>query len=360
MTAPGSNERGAGPLYVYAIIPSAPGIAIPRIDGIADRLSTIDAGGYTAVVGDGTAPELKGRSREELGRRLVDHQKVVEQIMRSTRLLPVQFGTQVPDEPGVRAMLERGAPLFDNAFAEFGDCSQLEVLVTWDVGTVLAELVAQEPLARLRARLAVDPATPLAEREDFGRCVKAAFDTRRTEVAHRIETLLRDAATGIIVHPTTDDRIVLHLTLLVRGNALAAVDQRLEMIDKEYDGCLHFRCIGPMPPSSFAAVCVDILDADTIAQASRILGVRDNASFDDVRAAYRKRVKATHPDAGMNGGEARPMAELTAAYKTLSIRAGGPACDGRDDTGAEPRAVLVSLWRPEPSAGADRQGAADA
>lgn len=357
MRASGNDERAAGPLYVYAIIPSAPGTAIPRVEGVADRLSTIDAGGYAAVVGDAAA-NLKGRGREELGRLLVDHQKVVEQIMRATPLLPVQFGTQVPDEPGVRTMLEHGAPLFDDAFAEFGGCSQLEILVTWDVAAVLAELAAEEPLAGWRASLAATPSAPSAAREEFGRRIKEALDAHRATIAQRFTTLLQGCVTDTLVHPPADDRVVLQIALLVHGDALAAVDAWLEMLDKEYGGRLHFRCVGPMPPSSFAAVRVDVFEAEAIARAGHILGVDGDASPDDVRAAYLRGVKAMHPDA--DGGEAQPMVELTEAYRMLSVCARNPAHAECDDAAAGPRAVVVSLWRPEPSAGADMRGTADA
>jgi hypothetical protein len=63
--------------------------------------------------------------------------------------------------------------------------------------------------------------------------------------------------------------------------------------------------------------------------AYEILGLSPSASFVEIRAAYRKRVKACHPDlfAGTNE-EARALAErwtkaLNAAYATLNPRRGG-------------------------------------
>src|SRR5262249_4854865 len=120
-------------------------------DTIADGLSTIVAGPYSAVVGGGPGPDLKGRSREDLGHLLIAHQKVIEQLMRTAPVLPVKFGTWMPDEKGIRELLERGRPLLDSTFAELKGCTQLEVSVTWDVEAVFADIAGEEAVARLKA-----------------------------------------------------------------------------------------------------------------------------------------------------------------------------------------------------------------
>lgn len=51
------------------------------------------------------------------------------------------------------------------------------------------------------------------------------------------------------------------------------------------------------------------------AAARRALGVGDGASWDEVRAAYRARIQAAHPDRA--GGDTRRAASLNAAYAVL-------------------------------------------
>jgi len=46
-----------------------------------------------------------------------------------------------------------------------------------------------------------------------------------------------------------------------------------------------------------------------------VLGVRPGASPDEVRAAWRRRARATHPD---RGGDEATFAEVLEAYRTLS------------------------------------------
>lgn len=50
-------------------------------------------------------------------------------------------------------------------------------------------------------------------------------------------------------------------------------------------------------------------------QAYRVLGLRPDADADAVKAAYRERVKRTHPDA--DGGDSEAFQRVNAAYETL-------------------------------------------
>src|SRR5262249_15406604 len=157
-----------------------PGGRAASPDPIADDLSTIVAGPYSAVVGGGPGPDLKGRSREDLGHLLIAHQKVIEQLMRTAPVLPVKFGTWMPDEKGIRELLERGRPLLDSTFAELKGCTQLEVSVTWDVEAVFADIAGDEAVARLKAQIADNgQAATTAQRLALGRLVKAALERRR-------------------------------------------------------------------------------------------------------------------------------------------------------------------------------------
>lgn len=56
-------------------------------------------------------------------------------------------------------------------------------------------------------------------------------------------------------------------------------------------------------------------DRLTRAQAREILGVGLTADEDEIRAAYRRRVKAVHPD---NGGDPEAFMRVTAAYRRLT------------------------------------------
>ncbi|MBV9237058.1 MAG: GvpL/GvpF family gas vesicle protein [Xanthobacteraceae bacterium] len=345
-------EQSGGPLYLYAIVPSdAHGEAtISGVNGFTDRITMIKGNSFSAVVGGSPGGGLKGRSRDELGRLLVAHQAVVEQLMSAGPVLPVKFGTQAPDEIRVQKALEQGHRLFQTAFIELESCTQFVIVVTWDLDAVFADIAAQEPIARLKVRLAANEGATPAERAAFGKLVKDALEERRAAVASSLLNGLRAVAIDLIINPVTADRTVLDVALLVKTNAGAAVERCLEMLDAEHTGRLRFCCIGPMPPASFATVLIDFLEPDEIERASRILHVEGGVGIEDVRSAYHRLARTIHPDA--TGGSGAEMAALSEAYKIMLRHA--RARENEPSYGAalpDTPAVLVSIERQESASG---------
>jgi DnaJ-domain-containing protein 1 len=362
--SPSAAEGPDGrPIYLYAIVQSGldGGETLAGMDTIADGLRTIVAGPYSAIIGRNPEPDPEGRSREDLGRLLIAHQTVIEQLMRTAWVLPVKFGTRMPDEKGVREVLERGCPLFDSTFAELRCCTQLEVSVTWDLDAVFADIASEEAVDRLKAQIADNAqAATTAQRQALGRLVKASLERRRTAVATHISHALRAVSVDAIASPVAADHAVLHLVLLLKVDALGEVDRCLETLDAAYGGRLRFRCVGPMPPANFATLEIELLAGDVMARAGSLLGVAPTASLDDVRSAYRRLARAAHPDtADRRDGEVATMAALSDAYRMLARFARAREADRRGgscacDANVAAPAVLVSIRRNNSMSGAGR------
>jgi gas vesicle protein GvpL/GvpF/DnaJ-like protein len=321
MSARAAERQAGQPIDLYAIVRSEQdgSGSLVGMDAIADGLRMIAAGPYSAVIGGSTGPDLKGRSRTELAGLLIVHQKVIEQLMRTAWVLPVKFGTRMPDEKGIRDLLERECPLFDSTFAKLRACTQLEISVTWNLDAVFADIAGEEDVVRVKAQIADDgTAATTAQRLELGRLVKAALERRRAVVAAHVANALRAVAIDAIVSPVTVDHLVLQLVVLVKIDALGEVDHCLEALDAAYGGRLRFRCIGPMPPASFATLEIELLEGDEIERAGRMLGVAPTASLADVRSAYRRLARSAHPDAADNCADnTAMMTALSDAYRLL-------------------------------------------
>jgi hypothetical protein len=105
--------------------------------------------------------------------------------------------------------------------------------------------------------------------------------------------------------------------VLIRREEEGQFDQALERLSALFEGRLRFRRVGPLPPYSFATVEVESLDADALGQARGVLELGDSASLAEVKAAYRRLVRANHPDrnAGPEAGE--KIKQVTAACELL-------------------------------------------
>jgi len=320
-------------LYLYAIVPAAGCAGIAEILG--DEFHLIKRGPFAAIAKPTAETLLTGLDRQELARRLLAHQQVVESVMARSPVLPVKFATIAPDRASAECLLANGNAEFTAAFKRLEGTTQFEVLVTWDLEAVFAEIALTSEVIRLKAELSATAQVDQAASAKLGVAVKRMLEQRRSELARELSATLRAVAIDAIDSALMDDRMVLNLALLVDSGQADAIDLSLEALDAAHDGRLNFRCVGPLPPHSFATVEVSFLDAGRIARAREILELDGDQDEKMVRTAYHRLAKKTHPDLAQDGPNSDGMTALHDAYTTLCAhaRAGGP--------------VLVSVRRQE-------------
>ena len=320
-----TSNRPDGPRHLYAILPNPEGGGIP--DRLDDEIYLIKGDRFAAVVRDATASSIVTRDRQALARCLLAHQQVIERVMTWAPVLPVKFGTVAPDGQSVARCLACGAAAFADAFQRVKEKTQFEILVTWDPEPVFASIAVDAEVMRLKRELTASSSAsdPVASAR-LGALVKRMFDQRRGELGNAIARVLRQTAEDVVANALMDDRMVLNLALLVDDDRVAALDEGLETLDARYDGKLTFRCVGPLPAHSFAAVEVSFLDADKIARARKVLNLDTVRDTNTVRAAYRRLAKRSHPDVTARDDDGERIAELNDAFTILSsyADAGGP------------------------------------
>jgi len=129
---------------------------------------------------------------------------------------------------------------------------------------------------------------------------------------------LREITSDLVINPPMDDSMVANTALLVDKAGREALDQRLELLDKEFDGQLHLRCVGPLPPYSFATVEVQVPSSQEILKARLQLGLGEAATTVEIRQAYRELASQLHPDHNSEDPQAEArMSALIRAYKLL-------------------------------------------
>jgi hypothetical protein len=312
-----------------------------------------------AVIGASPPIDFRALSREDAVRYLLSHQRVVEAVMRLTPALPVKFGTTLPDEAAVARLLERGAPVMAARLAEFARHVQVELIVTWNMEEVLRETAAEEDVACLKSKAETQPsAATTAMRIELGKLVKASIERRRASCRERILGALRPIATDLAENALMDDRMVANLALLLPESAGEALDQRLNELDREFGERLNFRCVGPLPPYSFATVEVSTPSFDVIDGARRALSLGDSANLADIKEAYYRLIRHHHPDrAPVQLASEGVSARLTDAYRTLTRYAASLLSTAGESARAEPEcrfdrvavedAILVAVRRQE-------------
>lgn len=133
-------------------------------------------------------------------------------------------------------------------------------------------------------------------RVQVGKLVKEALDRRRHEYRERV---LRELAPFIVdAQPNAllSDELVINVALLVARPRLDDFYTRVHRLDAGFENRLTFRCIGPLPPHSFATVTLVQPCADEIDAARRLLQLGERACVGEINASYRRLAALCHPD----------------------------------------------------------------
>jgi hypothetical protein len=127
------------------------------------------------------------------------------------------------------------------------------------------------------------------------------------------------------------------------------LEDTLNRLDAGFEGQMKFRCVGPLPPSSFATVEVSFPSRQAIDRARQTLNVEGMACRNEIVSAFRRLARENHPDAkGAQSPAAHEqssarMGELSAAYRLLMAHVKAQAPDASDTT----QTVIVDVVRRE-------------
>jgi hypothetical protein len=311
--------------YVYAVIPSEEQ-GIFDVGGVGnnhDEVYSIANRNVAAIVSASPLADFRGLKREQAVRYLVAHQRVVETVMQDFAVLPVKFGTVLPDETWVHRLLVQGETLFRTTLEQIANRVQMEVVVLWNLQKVFLEIGQEAHIAQLKQEIAGRPdEETLVERIAVGQMVQAALEQRRAALHACVVYPLRELALDLVVNPSMDDSMVANLALLLDQAGQEALDRQLEILDQEFEGRLLFRRVGPLPPYSFATVEVETPSFEAIDGARRRLGLRETATSDDSKRAYHRLAGQLHPDHNRQDPDAEArMTELAQAYELLTAYA---------------------------------------
>jgi DnaJ-domain-containing protein 1 len=347
------NITGNVGLYVCAIVAERVSCSalIQCANDAPGEIQLIGQGDFTAVVMVPENDQLVSPDRKELVQQLLVHQQLIEKFMEIAPVLPVKFATLAPNRESVELGLEVGREKFSTAFNRLSGKVQFEVIVTWDVDEVFAEIAKEPAVVKLKADLAAMPESyGTVSLEQLGKLVKETLELRRAEIGKILLDALVLVGVDNVVNPILDDSIILNLALLVDAKSADAFDRCLDELDSAYHGALTLRCVGPLPPHSFATVEITYLEPAKVAQACDVLELDVARSTEEVRSAYHRLAKKSHPDiapdVGVGETASLSMTVLNDAYKTLLsfVGAGG--------------SVVVSVQRQEAAYAADMASSA--
>ena len=343
-------------MHLYAVIPAQEEARLGVVGVDQREVRCIAAGNFAAVVGGAPLPDYRDIDRKQAVGYLLLHQRVVETAMRDHRVLPVKFGTILQDEHSVGRLLVQGADIFRTALARLESKVQVEVMALWDLTTVLAEVAREDSVVRFKSAAATaTKAVGVEDQVALGKMVHVFVEQRRAALKDSLVARIAEAACDMIVNPDMDENMVMNLALLVEDNARDLLDMRLRELDTEFGGKLNFRCVGPLPPYSFATVEVRVPTFEEVDKARRLLELGERHHRSEIKQAYRRLVGQIHPDICPDNPEADGLvSDLASAYRLLMSYADSSGGDESMvcsfDRRTVERTLMIALRRQESQA----------
>ncbi|GAA4916335.1 GvpL/GvpF family gas vesicle protein [Nesterenkonia rhizosphaerae] len=238
--------------YLYGIVPAEAQLPSGLV-GVHDQPVRLKKHGQVAAVLSATDPvEALGTPED-----LLAHTRVLDSLGSSGPVLPLAFGTLVPDEQVlVTDVLEPQQDAYYAGLQDIAGHCQYTVTVTFDRETLLREVLDEVPeAADLREAIAgttEDQTRP--QRIRLGELMVNAFEARQPAAADPVLDRLDEAAARMVVHERRQPDDVAETAVLVANEQTHAFEQTVEELAQKYHPRLRFRLLGPQAPYDFVPV----------------------------------------------------------------------------------------------------------
>lgn len=321
-----------GRLYIYCIVELDESkwgqkqnygeeLSFGKIGIDKEEVTTVSFNDIAAVVSKTEIDQFDEDGEETLTQYIAKHQQVIEFVMQTHPVIPMKFGTAAEDKNEVLEMLDRVYIQFKSAFNKFRDKVELAVQVFWDEETAIPEIVANNAeIQELLAQFTASGSNDIHARITIGKAIHDVISKKQEAVITDIQNYLLPYAVDFASNKLLTEDMTMNGAFLVEKQREAEFDDRVNEISDKYDGNLQFKYIGPMPPYSFVNIELTMPKFELIDGARRTLGLGEEASMSEIKAAYRELAAKYHPDKSHDMVNAQEeFKKIAEAYEILEI-----------------------------------------
>ena len=237
-------------LLVHGVLRDADRTAVGRVSTRELPVRPVTEGALAAVVSE--APD-----RDLTGDDAVTHLDVLVALVAEVPVLPLAFGTAVPDEDAVRTdVLGPDAQALESRLAAVADLVELRLDLVFDTDACVAAVTARDSEVRRLAQRSRAPGAGLPDRMALGEVVAARVAEYQEALAEAWTAELVEIAERLaVLHVDEQSR---RTAYLVRRGRLAESDAAVGRLRTEAVGRADAEYVGPLPVYSF----LDEVDAD--------------------------------------------------------------------------------------------------
>lgn len=320
------------PFYILGVIDSGGWIEFGPI-GFADPygekayVKTIPYGSISMVVCEMDEWKVNEGNKVDLLNKLLEHQKILEEIMQKQFILPAKFGTTLDNEHDVIAVLSQYFSQLKSGIAEMKDFVEIDVVVTWDTTVEVKKIAAtDDEIKKMKAKAEKIPEGERGQKViEVGMRLEEKLEERRKEIEKVIFDTLKTTRMDRVDHDRLEDRMVVNSSFLLKKSDEANFFGVMDKLDQKLDGTLRFKCISPLPPHSFKTIVINKVNALELKEAMDLFDVTAKTTIEQLNGKNRQLIKKMHPDKTRKAGAEAEFDKLNKSYKLLSsmFRFGG-------------------------------------
>lgn len=235
--------------FVYGIVPA--GTQVPEdLLGLRDDPPEVLASDRVAALVDTVDPERPLGTRDDL----LAYRRVLEEVGATTTVVPVAFGSVLPD---AEAVVEHLLVLSEDHFAElldyFRDRREYVLRARYHQDVILSEVVAEQPeVAELREQTRDLPEeVNYPARVRLGELVAAAVEEKRWVDGEQVIDHLAPYAVDHRVRELTGLEDMIEVALLVDDARGEEFEAAAEGLAERVHTRARLQLLGPMPPYDF-------------------------------------------------------------------------------------------------------------
>ena len=198
----------------------------------------------------------------ELSRKnLIGHQKVCEEAMKTSSILPVRFATVADSEDQiVKRILEVQYDKLKELLDEFDSKVELGLKVLWtNMDQVFEALLCENPALQKtkESLLKQNPEKTYYDRADFGQKIQEALHKKKKNLSKLILTDFEPLSIESKDLPLHGDKMILNIAFLVDQKNQQNFDTRMWAKISHFSD-LQFKYVGPLPAYNFIEVVIDL------------------------------------------------------------------------------------------------------
>lgn len=300
--------------YLYGIVRIAQQQAPPAIS-LERPIEWIRMQDLACAVSEVTFIERYEPSQEDL----LLHNKVLEQLMESSPVIPMSIGTVAEDARQVEWLLEQGSQLFDNTLDRLNGKAQFTLDVQWQPEAIPSIAGQDERLIRFKATLAAKEGQPtLEDRIAFGQLIASVMNEQAPAVREAILKALSPVSIRHQVIERKSPAFFFSAACLVDRHRAGEFEQALYRLGDSLGKQVKITYTGPLAPYNFVDLSIQLVNDEQLTEALDLLGLQEPLTIASIKAAYRAQASLSHPDRAQDPQEAKRQFERIAkAYQLL-------------------------------------------